>query len=144
MALDVATTTYDLTEVVPVYSQDCPPLRIPVELKVSTTFTKGTVLGRKDSDGKYAAYASGASDGTQVPRAICPRTVTTDSSGNITRGTGSTGGQFGETELTESVYFGGIFKTGDLTGLDANAVSASVGMMKLLDGTYSSGIVKLI
>lgn len=138
MAYDVATNTYDLTEVVPLFPEAYAPLRLPVVLAASTSYPKGTILGKITASGKFAPYASGNSDGSQTPLAIIPRTCTTDASSNVTFGTGSTGGQFGETFLTASVYFKGAFACGDLVGLDANAAGVAA-FGKVIVGNTTTG-----
>lgn len=76
--------------------------------------------------GVYAAYASGNSDGTQIPKIILAYDITTDANGNITyTGTsGNTaGGEFGNTEIVVQAFVAGYFRVQKLTGLDANAIS---------------------
>jgi hypothetical protein len=58
-----------------------------VNLKVSTSFAAGTVLGEiTASPGVYGPYASGNSDGTQNPTHILQYQCVTDASGNVTFG----------------------------------------------------------
>lgn len=86
----------------------------------------------------YAAYSDGASDGTQVARAILVHTIRTDGFGRVIYGDQTTS-EHGGTDSTAPVYIGGYFNTADLTGLDAAAVT-DLGV--LVKGTTSSGILK--
>lgn len=92
--------------------------------------------------GTAAAYASGNSDGSQIPRAIAKFTVTTDVQGKITLGPQVGGGQWGEVEASAPAYFSGTFKTEDLIGLDANALTVWT-RAQLLTGTIASGILRV-
>lgn len=109
---------------------------VDVPLKASTTFVKGTVIGEKTSDGKYAAYASGASDGTQIPKGIVAYNCTTDASGNIT-----IEGEFGQTRKLCPMWIAGVFNTAELTGLDANAVTVLAA--NLIQGDTTTGQIRL-
>lgn len=113
---------------------------VPVNLKPSTTYAKGQVLGPVTATpGQYAPYNDGASDGTQVAKLILQFACKTDSAGNV---------WLGDTvSLSESgLPFGkyapawrcGIFQCADLAGLDAAAV-ADLG--RLLSGDVSTGIL---
>lgn len=120
---------------------------IPV-MTAASSFTGGTspatavahtTTGRTAAT--YAAYASGNSDGTQVPKCLLKFDCATDAAGNITYGSSAIGGPWGETYISTPAYFSGYFDTSQLTGLDSNAVAASVGFAKLISGTVSSGLV---
>jgi hypothetical protein len=87
----------------------------------SLTLTKGTVLGKKTSDSKLYAYASGNSDGTQTAVAILMYDVVTDSSGNHFLGTSTTINSLNLPTKNTPVYIAGTFSTSDLTGYDATA-----------------------
>lgn len=109
-----------------------------VALTVSTTYAKGTVLGEVTATpGTYRTYASGNVDGSQVAKAILKYACVTDASGNITLA-----GEFGQTQRSAPVYIGGgaHFKTADLVGLDAGAVT-NLGA-SLVEGTVSTGILR--
>lgn len=73
--------------------------------------------------GVYGAYVDANTDGTGVAKCILKYAVATDTSGMITLGTASTGGPFGEKMLDTPAYFGGAFRTEELTGLDAAALA---------------------
>jgi hypothetical protein len=111
-----------------------------VNLKVSTSFAAGTVLGEiTASPGVYGPYASGNSDGTQNPTHILQYQCVTDASGNVTFGAGPAGtSEWGRTEKGAPAYRSGEFSCADLTGLDANAVTK---LGRLVQGTVSAGRV---
>ncbi len=92
--------------------------------------------------GTFAAYASGHTDGTQIPKGVLQFDCATDASGNITLGTAATGGPYQQTMICTPMYISGAFLTNELTGLDANAVT--VWPARLIEGTLANGgIVEL-
>jgi hypothetical protein len=109
-----------------------------VQLPNSVTYAAGTVLGEiTASPGTFKAYASGSVDGSQNPRAILIYACTTDASGNIT-----IPGEFGVTLKSVPAFYTGVFRSEDLTGLDATALTNN-GTWKLIEGTTTAGILKL-
>jgi len=100
----------------------------------SATYAKGTVMGQITATGLWIAYTSGAVDGSQVAKGICQYDVVTDGSGNHTIG----GGDLGWTEVGAPVLFNGLFRTTELTGLDATSASA---LGRLISGSVSDGIL---
>lgn len=109
---------------------------INVNLGNSLTLAKGTVLGELTATpGTFIAYASGNSDGSQTPKGILQYAVTTDGSGNIT-----IANEQGLTQKAAPMYIGGIFRTTELTGLDANAVTKLGG--NLITGTVADGLLQ--
>lgn len=125
------------TRLDPVYEPGgiAPPQQ-SVNLIPSTTFAKGTVLGELTATpGTFGPYATGHGDGTQVPKCILTYACTTDASSNITWL-----GEFAQTTKNVPAYFGGCFKTQDLTGLDAGGLTALAGA--LVSGTLTTGVVK--
>jgi hypothetical protein len=107
---------------------------IDVNLGASLTLAKGTILGELTATpGTFIAYASGNVDGSQTPKGILQYAVTTDGSGNIT-----IANEVGITEKCAPMYISGIFKTTELTGLDANAVTKLGG--NLVTGTVADGL----
>lgn len=106
-----------------------------VPLKASTTFAQGTVLGKKTADGKYQAYATGASDGSETALCILQYACVTDASGNVT-----IEGEWGVTRKEAPVWVAGYFATEDLTGLDAAGVVDLGG--SLIVGDTTTGILK--
>ncbi len=110
---------------------------IVVQLGNSLTLAAGTLLGEVTATPNvFRAYASGNVDGSQVPKVILSYPVTTDASGNI-----SIANEFGVTRKSCPAYYKGTFATGDLVGLDANAVT--VMGSRLAIGTTSSGVIQL-
>jgi hypothetical protein len=86
--------------------------------------------------GTVKAYASGNSDGSQIPLGIARKDFTTDQNGNITLGTGTSFGLAQGHTNTIDVYLSGYFREAELTGLDANAVTKFLGReFNLADGT---------
>jgi hypothetical protein len=113
-----------------------------INLRPSTTFAAGTVLGEiTATPGAYGAYASGNSDGTQNPTHILQYACVTDASGNITFGAGPAGtSEWGQTYRGAPAYRSGEFSCADLVGLDATALSNNR-FGRLVQGTVSSGRV---
>lgn len=95
-----------------------------------------TTTGR--SLGTFAAYAAGNTDGSQNPTCILKFPCATDASGQITYGTVAGGGEWGQSSISTPAYFGGYFRTQELVGLDANAVTK---LGKLSSGTIASGVL---
>jgi len=92
-----------------------------IQLVASQTYVAGQVLGEVTaSPGTYGKYASGNSDGTQVPKLLLREACVTDSSGNITGAD-----NLGDTRKDTHAFFSGTFKCSDLTGLDAAGLTAS-------------------
>lgn len=80
----------------------------------------------------YAAYASGSSDGSQVPSVILEYPTTTDSAGNVVPSSA-----FASGVPYATAYMSGFFDLADLVGLDANAVTKMGGA--IVSGSISSG-----
>lgn len=97
-----------------------------------------TVTGQ--SLGTFKAYNDSNTDGSQVARAILRYACATDSSGNITFGTASGGGVYGQTYKSAPAFVAGAFQTSDLTGLDAAAVTD---LGRIIEGVLASGILRL-
>jgi hypothetical protein len=118
---------------------------LPVNLIASTTFVAGTLLGELTATpGTYKPYATGNSDGSQLPKAILRHACVTDVNGNITYGDGPAGvnqdGILPSSRVTDA-YYSGIFKTTDIVGLDAGAVTA-LGA-RIISGTLANGIIAI-
>ena len=95
-----------------------------VNLKASTVFAAGTIVGEiTATPGTYGPYASGNVDGSQNPVGILQYACATDASGNITFGTVAGTSEWGQTSISAPIYLSGIFRSEDLVGLDANAVT---------------------
>lgn len=107
---------------------------INVNLGASLTLAKGTVLGELTATpGTFIAYASGNADGSQIPKGILQYAVVTDGAGLAT-----IANEQGLQQKAVPMYIGGIFKTTDLTGLDANAITKLGG--NLVTGVLADGI----
>lgn len=90
--------------------------------------------------GTFTDYDNAATDGTQHAKGVLRYDCATDSSGNITFGTAATGGPYQQTSKSAPVYTSGSFRTEDLTGLDANAVTD---LGRLTEGTIVTGILRM-
>jgi hypothetical protein len=100
------------------------------------TYVRGTVLGELTATpGKYAAYASGASDGTQTAKGFL-RDACVVSSGNVTLKD-----ETGITRKYAAMYYSGVFKTSELTGLDAGGLEDL--NANLISGTVADGIIQV-
>jgi hypothetical protein len=103
----------------------------PVALMTTTAGSVAhTTVGRTAQTMK--AYASGSSDGSQVPTGILEHACTTDAQGFVI-----TSSATGQGKPFASMYVKGTFATADLTGLDANAVTKLGG--HLIYGTVTAG-----
>lgn len=123
-----ASVTYDPSLRLDPYFNANEAKAIPVNL-ADGSYAKGTVLGELTATpGTYKAYASGNSDGSQVPKGFLVYACVA-ASGAIT-----VANQQGVTQRDVPMYYSGEFKTTDLTGLDANAVA-------VLNGNYISGVL---
>jgi hypothetical protein len=83
-----------------------------------------TTPGRA-AGGQMAPYLAGASDGTQVLRALLKQTCTVDVTGMVRYGPSNsrdTGRSF-----TADAYVKGFFRTADITGLDAAGITSAGG-----------------
>lgn len=90
--------------------------------------------------GTYKAYNDGNSDGSQTAKCILQLDCDVDSSGNMTMGTATGGGDHQQYVPSIPAFFKGTFQVSDLTGLDDPAV---VDMGRMIEGTSSSGIFRL-
>lgn len=138
-----ATTTYSADKLDPIYDPELAKL-IHVKLQASTTFAKGTVLGEVTATpGTYAPYDDAVATGAQVARVILQYACITDASNNITYGTATGGGAWGETYLTAPVYYRGSFKTSELPQSGAGSIDAAavVDLGRLISGTTADGVL---
>jgi hypothetical protein len=131
-----ASYTYDMSKRLdPVYEAD-DAAEINVNL-ADGTYAQGTVLGELTATpGKFAAYATGAADGTQTAKAIL-RYACTVASGVITIATE----QPGVTPSSVTAFYRGVFRCEQLTGLDAPGLEDLNGALIL--GTLTTGIVRI-
>lgn len=130
---NAATNTYTSLKLEPaIHPDDAVIHGLPL---TSGSYSRGQVLGKVTATGKYAPYDDALSDGRQVARAIAAYAMTVDASGNITLG-----GEQGTTRLVAPCYLDGYFRTEDLVGLDANAVTD---LGRLVLGTTTTGLLKI-
>jgi hypothetical protein len=122
----------------PIYEPDR-AVQHHVKLGNSLTLAKGTVLGQITASGLWIAYASGAADGSQIPRAVLAYDCVTDGSGNVTIG----GGQQGETYPTAPAYYVGDFDVTELAGLNAAALTNQPGWRLLWGVVAGPGVLHM-
>lgn len=136
-------TTFTVQKLEP-YMKPEEATTISIKLGNSLTLAAGTVLGRKTSDNKWYAYATGNSDGTETAQAILQYAVATDSSGNAFFGAAASS-EFGESSLTVPAYISGIFHIGDLTGLDAAGLADMNGNLVFGDSATDTtlGVIRI-
>jgi hypothetical protein len=138
-----ATNTFVGAGIVPVYAKP-EPARVHVKLGNSVSLAAGTVLGEVTATpGLAKAYASGSSDGSQIPKWVLEFPCATDGSGNITVGSTTAGAQ-GYTTTAKScpAFMRGCFSTAELTGLDATALTNNPSW-NLKSGSVTSGVLEL-
>jgi hypothetical protein len=102
------------------------------------TYAKGTVLGEvAATPGTYGAYAAAGTGGLNTARALLVYGCTVAANGDITLM-----GEFGQVRRTVPVFIGGgaFYKTSELVGLDAAAVTQLGG--SLTEGTVTAGILR--
>ena len=134
------TTLYTRAGLSPVYPTKAAEL--PFAIPVSTTLLKGTVVGEVTATlGTVKAYASGNVDGTQNPIGVIAYDVISDAAGLIYFGT-AVGGQYGEYALTVPVFLSGYYKTAELVGLDAAALTNAKNW-SLKSGTLADGVLQI-
>jgi Bacteriophage lambda head decoration protein D len=110
-------------------------IQIHVRLAASLTLARGTVLGELTATpGTFKPYANANADGSETAKAILAYDVTTDASQNVTLG----GGEHGETQPSAPVFIKGYFRTTELTGLDAPAVTD---LGRITSGSLADGVL---
>ncbi|WP_051284381.1 head decoration protein [Desulforegula conservatrix] len=80
------------------------PVRIKKTIASGADLVQGTILGRVTASGKLKAYASGSSDGSQVPVAVLLEVAAAASA-----------------DVDAVVGFAGVYVERNMTGLDAAA-----------------------
>jgi len=88
--------------------------------------TTGRIVG-----GHYKEYSDAASDGSQIARCVLKYDTFVDNQGRVYAG----GAQNGSRDYNAVAYFGGYFRTADLTGLDAAGI---VDLGKIVHGTIAT------
>ncbi len=96
--------------------------------------------GSAGTHGTFGPYDAEATNGLQFPRGLLQYACTTDGSGNVSPGSSTTGGVFGETSKGAPIYMEGYFKTSELVGLDENAITLLGGA--LVSGSIADGVLK--
>jgi hypothetical protein len=92
--------------------------------------------GVAGTPGLYNAYASGNSDGSQVPKGILRYPCVTDAAGMITVGYGDGQAEWGQQTRSIDMAINGTWRCEDLVGLDTNAVTK---LGRLVQGTIAYG-----
>jgi hypothetical protein len=82
------------------------PIMIPVTILTGLTLADFTVVGRITASGKYKAYASGNTDGSEVARGILVSAITTTA------------------DTTANIYVHGEFNKAALVGIDATSIKS--------------------
>lgn len=117
----------------------------PLVVVNTASLTGGTATIARTTSGTRAGvsklYASGNSDGSQIPKGILQYDCFVDAMGLLYLGVNSATSQWGEIRRSVPYYFAGTFDTTKLTGLDANALTA--GAWRLISGTVAAGVVRL-
>jgi hypothetical protein len=99
-----------------------------------------TQTGTSVTAGRYKAYASGNTDGSENPTHILQYACSVDSSQNISIGD-TAGGEWGVTAKSAPAYRCGYFACEDLVGLDATAVTRM--NARLEAGTTTTGRIEI-
>ena len=86
----------------------------------SLNLVAGTVVGQVTATKKLKAYASGNSDGSEIPIGVLEYDVVTNATGKVQ---GYVGERLDYAFEHSSVFLVGEFKVSELTGLDANAIT---------------------
>lgn len=108
-----------------------------VNLKPSTVFAAGTIVAEiTATPGTYGPYVAANTDGTQNPVGVLQYACATDAGGLVTFGTVAGTSEWGQTSKSAPIYMSGFFRTEDLVGLDANAVTK---LGRLIQGTITNG-----
>lgn len=142
------TTIYSEDFLQPAEAHDADAQCIFGRLKASTTFPKGCLVTDGSVPGEYHPYDSAVTL-VNTPKGLLKRACITDANGSITFGTATGGMDHGQTYATAAIYIGGTFRTADLpqtgTGaLDATAIGSTKQFAKLVKGSLSAGLLKLL
>lgn len=105
-----------------------------------TAVVATATAGVAGTPGVYGPYASGNTDGSQNPKGILKYACATDANGQIWQGLTAGSSEFGQSTKDTSMWFRGTFRTEDLVGLDANAITK---LGRLIYGTYAKGAVSV-
>ncbi len=114
-----------------VFQGACAGLEQPLLTVVSNSLTGGTpviainkTITGNSANGHFAAYTgSGGNDGRQIAKCVLQFPCAVDTFGNITYGDTVGTADYGLVAPITPAWFQGIFAAGDLTGIDATAVT---------------------
>lgn len=112
--------------------------RIDIRLSPDATIAKGTILGEIGSSGVYVPYDEGNTDGSEVPKVVLEFDCLTDSRGFVWYDQ-AYGTNYEPFEKAQS-FFKGVFKVGDLIGLDDNAAKK---LGRFIHGDLSDGVFQV-
>lgn len=140
-----ASLDFNEDAIVPAYE---PPLAgtRSVRLFPSLTYPKGCLLGQVTiSLGTFRPYDNGGSDGRETALCILKFACSTDSSGRITYGDVSTGGEVGEKHETAPAFVKGAFFTADLPQAGTGAIDAAAvtDLGRLSSGNLADGVLEV-
>lgn len=112
----------------------CGCCNIEIVLIPSTQYLAGMILGERAGDGRFGPFDPAATDGRQIPRGILKFKVQTDDAGAIY---GNEYNAYGIDcpRLTTAMYVCGIFRTEEIVGNLAAAVSTGL-FGRVLQGGY--------
>ena len=94
-----------------------------------------STAGSSGTRGEFDTYDPDATNGLEIPKAICKYDLTTNASKVVTINE--------KTQLAAPVYTSGYFSTKDLRWLDANAITKMGGRLisgSIADGVFSFGV----
>lgn len=103
---------------------------------------KGQLVGRVTASGLYAAYNNGAATGVETAVGALVYDINVGADGKVTYTTtsGQVGDLNGVTHEAAPIYTAGTFRTTDLVGLDAAAVTD---LGRIVAGTLADGILRM-
>lgn len=106
-----------------------------------TDFDVATVTTKQGLPATNTAYTIPNGSGCQTAKRLLAYACVVDNAGYVSRSSVSTGGLWGEKQLTAPAYYAGDFNCADLVGLDAKAVTDLGG--KIANGTTSAGVLAI-
>lgn len=107
----------------------------------SVTVPRGSLMGELTaSPGVYVPYDHTAVDGRQVLKGLNPYDITTDANGYIT----NAGGPMATQKLNSPVYTSGDYNCADVANITELDDAIAAGYCKLIQGTATTGIFRLL
>lgn len=113
-------STWNPTKLEPVSFPECAKIDA-VRLAASTTYARGTVLGKITASGLHAAYNDSLTNGVETATCILVYDCITDADSNVYLGTNAVASEMNLPHELASVYVAGVFDTTELTGYNAAA-----------------------